>query len=48
MTHIQKRRLLIAVLATVGSLLAITIYVDGGISQKDIVQADQQEVIQNP
>ena len=47
MTNIQKRRLMIAVLATIGSILALTIYVDVGISQQDVVQADQQETIES-
>jgi len=36
---------MIGILAALGSLLAVTVYIDGGVSQKDIVQADHIEVI---
>ena len=38
---------MIGILAVLGSLLAVTFYFDGGVSQKDIVQADQSEMIED-
>ncbi len=46
MTHATKRRLMIGMLTVVGSLLAVTLYVDKKIAEKDIVNANGGETLE--
>lgn len=48
MDHQQKRRWAIAIIAALGSLMAVSLYISGSFPEGSMVIADEQEEIQSP